>query len=413
MIAQNNATHIVVGKDISLATSGARSALSTGQIGIFKNGGGTASNTALVAGDVFVASIKDADGNVLSTPHVKYNDILSKSATTYSAPTQKKVYVGYNGTSGSITAANSSLYIIRAILKDSTAALQEHPLYEYADYNSDASATQEEVALGLIKTMVNNFTNFKKKSKVTVVQPGLINSATVVLTNDFAGTLTLVAGSKYATATSSGQYATSTDIVVGDYVRLGATSSTAVSLTGNVYKIVSISGTTTKTIEFDRPVVENGAYATGTGTEVVPAATAAAANFGISLTGLALPFKPGMIAYAVIDFEVLLNDAFGTTAVTVATSASEGSGTYQQVAELEWFLKKNRGEVYRVADYPVDNVLAATSGKTYAIVTVNYKVADTKLLDRNVAQTATLMFATESDSSGAPHANLKTVFGIS
>lgn len=412
MIAQNNATHIVVGKDISLST-GARSALSTGQIGVFKNGSTTATNQALTAGDIFVAAIKDADGNILSTQHIKYSDILSKSASTYSAPTQKKVYIGYNGTSGAITAANSDTYIVRVILKDNTAALLEHPLYEFADYNSDASATQEEVALGLVSAMVKNFTNFKKHSKVTVVQPGLINSATVTTTNDFTGTLTLVAGSKYATVTNSGQYATSSDIAVGDYVRLGATSSTAVSLTGNVYKIVGFTGTTTKTLEFDRPVVENGAYATGTGTEVIAAATAAAANFGISVTGLALPFKPGMVKYEVIDFEVLLGDAFGATPVTTATNPSKGIGTYQEVAELEWFLKKNRGEVYRVADYPVDNVLAATSGKTYAIVTLNYKVSDTKLLDRNVTQTATLMFATESDSSGAAHANLKTVFGIS
>lgn len=412
MIAQNNATHIVVGKDISLATSGARSALSTGQIGIFKNGSGTASATALQAGDGFVASTKDASGNIKSTPFIKYNNIISKSAKTYTAPTQKKVYVGFNGTSGAISVSNSVTYILRVVLKDNTATFFEHPLYEIADFNSDASATQEEVALGMVKDMVRNFTSLKPK-KVTVVQPGLINSATVVTTNDFVGTLTLVAGSKYATVTSSGQYATDTDIVVGDYVRLGATSSTAVSATANVYKIMSISGTTTKTIEFDRPVVENGAYATGTGTEVIAAATAAAANFGISLTGLILPFEVGMVKYEVIDFEVLLNDSFGATPVTVATQATKGTGTYQEVAELEWFLKANRGEVNRVASYPVPNVLVATPGKTYAIVTVNYKTDDTKYLDRNIAQTATLMFATETDSSGAPHANLKTVFGIS
>ena len=412
MIAQNNATHIVVGKDISLATSGARSALSTGQIGIFNNGSGAASATALVAGDGFVASTKDADGNIKNTPFIKYNDIVSKSSKTYTAPAQKKVYVGYNGTTGSITAANSSLYILRVVLKDNTAALQEHPLYEIADYNSDASVTQEEVALGLIRSMVKNFTS-KKPGKVTVVQPGLINSAAVVLTDDFAGTLTLVAGSAYATVTSSGQYATTTDIVVGDYVRVGATSATAVALTSNVYKIIGFTGTTTKTLQFDRPVIESGTYATGTGTQVILAATAIAANFGISLTGVALPFKVGLVKYDVIDFEVVLSEAFGATLITTATAPSKGTGTYQEVAELEWFLKGNRGETFRVASYPVDNVLVATPGKTYSVVTVNYKVGDTKYLDRNITQTATLMFATEVDSSGAAHANLKTVFGIS
>lgn len=517
MIAQNNATHIVVGKDISLATSGARSALSTGQVGIFKNGSGAASATALVAGDGFVASIKDADGNIKSTPYIKYSDIISKSAKTYAAPTQKKVYFGFNGTTGAITAANSSTYIVRVVLKDNTATFFQHPLYETADYNSDASATEEEIALGVVASMAKNFTSLKPH-KVTVVQPGLINSSAVVATNDFINNATVVSGTnavssagtkqihtitlsgssgtanvaaaggltKLATFTSNLQtsaanfvtshaaayaavgivltttstgatdgklvftaavegapftaptitnatgdlagsvgatqanvpaftYATNTAIAVGDYLRIGGVG-LGTALTSNVYKVRSISGTTgTSYVVLDRPIVEaSGTYAAATSDiEVIPAATAAAADFGISLTGLALPFKPGMVKYEVLDFEVLLNDPFGSTPITVATTPSKGTGSYQEVAELEWFLKANRGEVNRVALYPVDNVLAATSGKTYAIVTVNYKVADTKYLDRNIAQTATLMFATETDSSGAAHTNLKTVFSIS
>lgn len=411
MIAQNNATHIVVGKDISLATTGARSALSTGQIGIFKNGSGAASATALVAGDGFVASTKDADGNIKNTPFIKYNDIVSKSSKTYTAPAQKKVYVGYNGTTGSITAANSSLYILRVVLKDNTAALQEHPLYEVADYNSDASATQAEIAMGLIGRMVKNFTS-KKPGKVTVVQPGLINSAAVTAANDLVNNATVVQGSPAVTVATAITYGTTPNtIVVGDYLRIGSVGG-GTALTSNVYKVTAINSLV---LTLDRPVTEaSGTYAAATSDiEVIPAATAVAANFGISLTGVALPFKVGLVKYDVIDFEVVLSEAFGATPVTVATKPSKGTGTYQEVAELEWFLKGNRGEAFRVASYPVDNVLVATPGKTYSVVTVNYKVGDTKYLDRNITQTATLMFATEADSSGAAHANLKTVFGIS
>jgi len=412
MIAQNNATHIVVGKDISLATTGARSALTVGQIGIFKNGSGAASATALQAGDGFVAATKDDDGNIKNTPFIKFNNIVSKSSRTYVAPAQKKVYVGYNGTTGSIAAKNSALYILRVILKDNTTAFFEHPLYELADFNSDASATQEEVALGLVKNMVKNFTN-KKPHKVTVVQPGLINSATVVAANDLVNNATVVQGSPAVTVATAITYGATPDtIVVGDYLRIGGVGA-GTALTSNVYKVTTINSLV---LTLDRPVVEaSGTYAAATSDiEVIPAATAAAANYGISLTGLALPFKVGMVKYEVLDFEVLVNDAFGATLVSTATNPSKGTGTYQEVAELEWFLKGNRGEVNRIApDYPVDNVLVATPGKTYSIVTVNYKTDDTKYLDRQIAQTATIMFATEADSSGAAHANLKTVFGIS
>lgn len=410
MIAQNNATHIVVGKDISLATTGARSALTTGQIGIFINGGGVASADALVAGGGFVASIKDADGNVKSTPFIKYNNILSKSAKTYTAPTQKKVYVGYNGASGALAVGNSLTYILRVVLKDNTATFFEHPLYEMADFNSDASATQEEIALGLIDNMVKNFTS-TKPHKVTVVQPSLINSSAVTVANDLVNNATVVQGSKAVTvATAITWGGTPTTLLVGDYLRIGGVGA-GTALTSSVYKITAINSLV---LTLDRPVIEaSGTYAAATSDiEVIAAATAAAANYGIGIAGLALPFKVGMVKYEVVDFEVLLNDSFGATPLTVATTPSKGTGTYQEVAELEWFLKGNRGEVNRVASYPVDNVLAATSGKTYSIVTVNYKTDDTKYLDRNIAQTATLMFATEADDSGAAHANLKTVFGI-
>lgn len=417
MIAQNNATHLIVGKEVSLATTGARSALTTGQIGIFKNGSGVANADALVSGDGFVASIKDADGNIKSSPFIKYNNIISKSAKTYTAPTLKKVFVGYNGTSGSLAVSNSDVYILRVVLKDNTRAFFEHPLYEYADYNSDASATQEEIALGVLANMVKNFTSAKPR-KTPVLAVGLVNS--VAGTDTSGGAFTVVNGSPVVTTVESAgaagdaaEYNTdAAAIVVGDYIRFSAATE---ALTDEVYKVIAITGagSAAATITLDRPFAGTSGSKAANTVSVITAAAAAAGNFGLVITALALPFKAGMFSYQVLDFEVLLNEAFGTTITTVATAPSKGTGTYQEVAELEWFLKGNRGETYRVADYPVDNVLAATSGKTYAIVTINYKTDDTKYLDRNIAQTATLMFATETDSTGTPHANLKTVFGIS
>ena len=285
MIAQNNVTHLFVGKDVT-PTTGSRDALSTGQLGIFKNGATSGSNGALTAGDRFMVAFKDANGQVLMSPEIKYDNIYSKNKTDYAAAAQKVAYVGYNGTSGSITVGNSDIYILRVVLQDPTRTLAEHPLYEYAEYTSDAAATQREIAEGLIENAVYNFTSLKPR-KVTVVQPSLVCSSPTNSGDDFAGNFIIVNGSKYATATSNGQYTTTTDIIVGDYVRVGATATTAVALTSNVYKIVSISGTSTKTIEFDRPIVEaSGTYATGSNyTQVIPTATVDSAAFGIKLTG--------------------------------------------------------------------------------------------------------------------------------
>lgn len=416
MIAQNNVTHLMVVKDIAVTTS-TRSALATGQLGLFKNGALTGSNSgAMTVADTFQVCWKDATGRIYNSQPIKYANILSKSKADYAAATQKVSYVGYNGTSGSIAIGNSDVYIMRVVLLDTTRALSEHPLYEYAEYSSDAAATEIEIAQGLITNAVYNFTSAKPK-KVTVVQPALVCSAATASGEDFDGNFIVVNGNKYATASASGQYNTGSDIAVGDYVRVGATSTSAVALTDAVYKIVSISGTSTKTIEFDRPVVEaSGTYATGSNyTQVIPAATAtnAATHWGIKLTGVALPFEAGKVNYGVLDFEVVLNDAFDSTIITDSVAPNKGSGTYNQVAELESFLAYNSGETYRVASYPVTKTMNATLGKTYDMITINYVTDDTQGLDRNIKAYGTLMFVMEVHSSGNVYSNLKTMFGIS
>lgn len=421
MIAQGNVTHLIVGKDITPST-GLRSALSTGQMGVYKNGSQTAANDALTAGDVFTISFKDADGQVINTPHIKYDNIVRKSASTYAAATQKLTYVGYNGTTGSLAVSNSDVYIMRVILKDPTRTLQEHPLYEYAEFTSDASATQVEIADGIIASAIKNFTSAKPK-KVTVVQPGRICNAAVTTANDFTGATTVVQGSNVITITEAsgandaGVYgAGNVDLAVGDYVRIGGVGA-GTALTSQVYKVTALGGSKTTSIlaTLDRPVLEaSGTYAAAThDAEVIPAAAAASANWGISLLGVALPFSPGLYKYGILDFEVLLNEAFDTTLVTDSVAPYKGVGTYSEVAELESFLKYNRGETYRVASYPVNRTLNATSGKTYNYIVVDYKMNDTQALDRKVESYATLMIATEVDSSGTPHASIKTVLGIS
>lgn len=408
MLSQKNITHIFVGKDAALAT-GARSAMTAGQIGIFKNGSDTASATALLATDRFKVVLKDVNGKLIESPFIKASNIVA-SSVDYAAATEKKVYVGYNGTSGAIAVANSTAYVLHMNLQDGTRTWGEHPLLKMvAAYKSDASATQTEIASALVLNAVKNFER-EAALGVNYMKCGRINSATVTATNDFTGTLSVVNGSNVATVTLSGQYATNTDIVAGDYLRLGATSATAVALTSQVYKIVSFTGTTTKTLVLDRPVLEATAdYATGTGTEIIPAATAEAANWGLSFEAKALPFEPGLKKYAKLDFQVLLGDGFGSTPTTVATAASKGEGTYEQVAENEWFLSGNRGETYRVTDYPVNKVLNATAEKTYDAIVVEFTNDNATDISSKVLSFGSLLIYTEVTQANDA---LKTVFGL-
>ena len=425
MIGQKNVTHLVMGKDLALLASGTRASLATGQVGVFKEGSQAPTTSGLQAGEAFTISFKDADGQIITTPVVKYSNIIRKSATAYAAPTQKKVYVGYNGSTGSITVNNSDEYILNAILKDNTSALNSYPPYEKADFGSDSAATEKEIAEGLIASALVNFTNLQKPDKVTMVQPGLICSAAVTATNTFAGAVTVVKGTNAVTITettggdNAGVYgSTPADLAVGDYIRVGGVGA-GTALTNQVYKVTALSGAKTTSIvaTLDRPVLEaSGTYAAATSdTEVIPSATAAnvATHWGLSFTGVKLPFKPGLFKYQVIDFEIILNEAFGATLKTVSTKATKGTGSYEEIAEIESFLKYNRGEVYRVASYPVSRTLNATVDKTYDIIVFDYMSNNAQTLDHKVEQYGSVMIVTEDESSQTLHTSLKTVLGIS
>jgi hypothetical protein len=195
-------------------------------------------------------------------------------------------------------------------------------------------------------------------------------------------------------------------MVVGDYLRFGT------GVTDPMYKITAID-TTANTLTLDQPYQGVSALFNDTGLEKVAAATAATADFGLKLTGLPGDFVVGLYEYRKISFNVLLNDTFGGTLNTTSTVASKGKGTYNEIAELEWFLKGNRGEGNRVAEYPVPFVADATSGKTYDVWSFDWYDVNSTSIDGLVYSFGTQIVALEDQSSGNIHASLKTVFGIS
>ena len=157
-----------------------------------------------------------------------------------------------------------------------------------AAYESDASATQTEIADALVLNAVKNFEVEKQKSGITVTKAGRINSAAVTATNDFTGDTTVVKGSKVISIAESGNNndaavygAGNADLAVGDYVRIGTVGG-GTALTSQVYKVTALGGAKTSSITatLDRPVLEaSGTYAAAThDIEVIPAATAAAAR---------------------------------------------------------------------------------------------------------------------------------------
>ena len=95
------------------------------------------------------------------------------------------------------------------------------------------------------------------------------------------------------------------------------------------------------------------------------------ANYGIRLTGQPLDFELGTFQYNVMTFDIQLS-GFGTTPVTYTTNADRGSGTYEQIAEMEWFTNGFNGVINRVHFPAPTGTQDATSGTTYDILAIEY-----------------------------------------
>ena len=172
---------------------------------------------------------------------------------------------------------------------------------------------------------------------------------------------------------------------------------------------------TGKTITLDVEILEDsGTYAAATSDiEVIPASDAQAADWGLMFQSVPVKFKPGLFKNQQVTFEVGLSEAFGSTLETLDTAPSKGHGTYEEVAEVEWSLSGNRGEPFRVADYPVSNNLNATSGKTYDTISLNFYNDNSTDIDHDVKSWASLVIFTEDESSSTIFTDLKDVLNIS
>lgn len=402
MIAQSNVTHIVIGKDDDLATSSeTRDDLIAGQIGVFLVGSTVGKTTALTAGQKFQIVYKRVDGALVESPVIEYDSITSKNSTDPVAATERIRALGFNGTTGAIDVSNSEDYVVHYNWYDNTKTFGRGKPVKFLAYESSAAATQVEIAEGLVQQAIKN--NSKETYPVFKAKL-LINNAGTAITG--TGDVTAVLGSKYLVA------ATDADAVVavGDYLRLGTAAGAA--LTDDCYRIVSFPAGG-QYIELDRAFQGASATYTEANCDYVAAATAATQDCGVLLTGQALAYDPGKKAYSKVEFEfTLVGAGFGTTDVSTTAVPSKGKGTYAEIAEVEWFLRGNRGETYRVASYPISYTPDALSDKTYQVVAVNYSNNNAKTLDRTVASYQSIVIATENESASTVNTDLKTVFGI-
>lgn len=355
MIAQKNIMSAFISNLASsaLVTSGHISTLTLGKYGFFDLDGNALANKGAIVNGKFKIAMYTANGLMVSDIIEDANKATQVSAG--SAAVEQVDYIGYNGSTGAINAINSNTYLINFWIK-STEAMNGNTNIKQAVWQSTAAATQVEVADGLVKSMINNFSREVEKR---IKFERICNNAGTAITG--TGTLAVVNGSKYVTAGTDADAV----VAVGDYLRIGGTT-TAFAM----YKVVSFPAGG-QFIELDIPYQGVSATVAEASCEYVAAADAVTATWGIKLTGVALNFQEGVFKYEKSMWETQLVD-FGTTTVTKSVAASKGVGTYEEVAEIENFLYFNNKRNERLTTPPVVINKTAEVGNLYTLYTISW-----------------------------------------
>ena len=375
MIAQKNVTHLFIGSNNALAT-GAVPTIAR-QLGFRRTGEILCDAGALIAGESFEVLYLDNDGKVRQSPTLSFSDIISKNKKSPVALAPQISHIGFNGTDGDIVETNLGNYLITLGLKDLGKMIGNKRLFKFGEFTAPQTAVKADIAVALAGSLQLN----QSKDAWVRVIPAAICSSAVVTANKFDGNATVVQGSKYVTVATDTDYNTNTALAVGDFVRFGTAVNAVPTVNSPVYKVVELTSSTV--FKVDRNITDvSGVYLVGSSaTEVLPAALAVLGTnkWGVSLSGndANAPFEVGKFGANLIYFSVGISTDFQTTPVRVTQTPSFGSGTFKQVAQIDWELRVNGREKYRIAEYPVTFVPAITTADTID------KVYNIRFIDRS------------------------------
>lgn len=347
MITTTHVKNLLLGKNISRTSSvtatdpGASTYAVDGEIVVVSMDGTVLTTSTVVNYDTIriMQSRGATKAPIYSDPIVRKN-VTEYKIKSYTAAVEQTSYIGYNGTSGSIEVINNNQYMGRILMQGEQNTFGNRDMYKTFEYMSDSSAAQSEIAAGIAKSLYNNFKKHPDQYATFAAVCSDAGSAVGAAADTVVGSK----GSIYVTITDTGSNNTCNAIAVGDFFRAGT------AVTDPVYKVVASTATSTAggVLTLDMPL-QAAVNLVGNTAEFITAALAASANFGVKIVGYPKTYSAGKFRYYKNRFKIQLTD-FGTTDITYTTGASEGSGTTEQIQDLEWLVQD--GNMYRVSVPP-------------------------------------------------------------
>lgn len=309
-----------------------------------------------------ILSVKNADGTLQQTEVIPVAGIVKAKALAYAAGTNQVDFIGFNGTTGSIDAVNSTHSIVNLRMQEFGSMSAANYENLVGEFYTDSTATQQEVADGMVSSLIASHDELDQErfliERVIDVAGGIVPTG--------VNTLTFTKGSKYFTATDINNASGAAAFQVGEYIRVGT------NLTDPIYKIAAINaltnvGTLDVAFQGDTTSVDD------TACKRIATSALAAAAFGIKLTARDLTAVAGKFPVQKFHFSTSLENFGSTTLTAQSTGASVGTGSGAQVREHEWFARGNFGEIYRTGQpYLFDNELLAAVGSNYDALCIDY-----------------------------------------
>ena len=279
--------------------------------------------------------IKDRGANLpLQQVVLDLADVKAVSAVSGAPSTEQVTYIGYNGTSGALTAASNSFYEIKLEHVPNAFAYGKRPAnYKYGTFQS-TGATAVDIATGLVKSLVQNFVPNRNTDWRVFAE--LTNNTSAKATAG-TGTLTFTKWSKIVKASA---LAATSAVVVGDYIQSVATVETV-----GIYKVVAKN---TNTGDLTLDIAYNGETITGVSaaTNIRTASASIGTDWGIKITGVKQKYDVNRWRqYDKVRFNTFINEPFAATPVTT-TAAFDGIGVYEQAANDEYISWGDEGQVF-------------------------------------------------------------------
>lgn len=359
------------GQNSAAAASLTLATLQKGDLVLVKEDGTVVATNAAAAALPATEKVKIAqglgNGQVKLSSPIQGNLVTKYTFDKYRAPVNQVLHIGFNGTSQDITVADETEYQLNVLIKDDQRPHGQKQSIDRYHFRTDASATKGEVAFGIAKIFGQKKSNgtVKDYQGRFVKLEVLTNGAFLASDNNAV----VVNGSKRVVFSTAAEYNTGTAYAAGDIIRLGGTGAGV-----GVYKIASVSGTT---VTLETPYV-------GTSGTILAANSGHVADggsYGFQLTALT-PVWNGIDTYEIVVFDASFHNANDNSfeapqTVTYSTKADQGSGTFRQVYDREYFAQGYEGVNSRREWYDshINPPFAATEGVNYNAIAIEATIA--------------------------------------